>query len=196
MKKIFLLFTTLLFIAKLFSQDKDSTLPKIVDDTLFTTCGYKIVEKQDIKIGIGSMPDGDFKFIRTNSASLFAYHSTTGYNGLANQANSFARNQSGLKYSIKSVEKRGSKKHGYVYYAKIGSGLINYEIDVENAIASGELAVPDEFKQKPKTTATVVEVKQQISVADELAKLKKLYDDGVLTKEEYETQKKKLLEKN
>ena len=28
---------------------------------------------------------------------------------------------------------------------------------------------------------------------DELAKLKKLYDDGVLTKKEYEAQKKKLL---
>ena len=32
------------------------------------------------------------------------------------------------------------------------------------------------------------------SVADEIAKLKKLYDDGILTKEEYEAQKKKLLE--
>lgn len=34
------------------------------------------------------------------------------------------------------------------------------------------------------------------SLADELLKLKKLYDAGVLTKEEYEQAKKKLLEKN
>jgi hypothetical protein len=32
-------------------------------------------------------------------------------------------------------------------------------------------------------------------VADEIKKLKELHDSGVLTKEEYESQKKKLLEK-
>jgi hypothetical protein len=183
-------------LAKAFSQDNDSTLPRITKDTLFTTSGYKIAEKQEIKIGTGSTPDGDFKFIRRNIASLFAYNSTTGYQGLANSANAFPRSQSGLKYKIKTVEKRGSKKHGYVYYAKIGSGLINYEIDVENAIASGELVVPDEFKPKPKQQAVTVEVKQQMSIADEVTKLKKLLDDGVLTQEEYGAQKKKLLEKN
>lgn len=36
--------------------------------------------------------------------------------------------------------------------------------------------------------------KDLLPVADELIKLKKLCDDGVLTKEEYETQKKKLLD--
>ena len=196
MKKAIFILLTLIFISKSYSQDNESTLPKLGGDTLFTTSGYNIVEKQDVKIGTGSMPDGDFKFIRTNSASLFAYHSNTGYNGLANQANSFPRSQSGLTYKIKRFEKRGNKKHGYVYYAVIGSGLINYEVDVENAIASGELAVPDEFKPKTKQQAVTVEVKQQISVADELTKLKKLLDDGVLTQEEYDAQKKKLLEKN
>lgn len=177
----------------LFAQD--GGLPKIVNDTLFTSSGFKIIKDQDIKIGIGSMPDGDFKFIRVNSASMFAYHSTTGYNGLANAANSFPRNQSGLKFRIKTVEERGSKKRGYVYYVKIGYGMKNYEIDVENAIASGELSVPDEFKPKTKDNKTiVVETKSQISVADELTKLKKLYDDGILSKEEYDAQKKKLLE--
>lgn len=196
MKIIYSLIILSGIVSRTFSQDADNSLPKIIKDTLFTTSGYKIVEKQDIKIGTGSMPDGDFKFIRRNSASLFNYYSTTGYQGLANQANAFPRNQAGLKYKIKSIEQRGNKKHGYVYYAKIGSGLINYEIDVENAIASGELQVPDEFRPKPKQSGTVVEVRQQFSVADELAKLKKLYEDSVLTKEEYETQKKKLLEKN
>lgn len=36
---------------------------------------------------------------------------------------------------------------------------------------------------------------QNISTADELAKLKKLKDDSVLTEDEYQAQKKKLLEK-
>lgn len=196
MRKALILIATVLFFAKSNAQVADSTLPRIEKDTLFTTSGFRLVEKQEIKIGVGSTQDGDFKFIRRNSASLFAYNSTTGYQGLANSANAFPRNEAGLKYKIKSIEKRGNKKHGYVYYAKIGSGLINYEIDVENAIASGEIVVPDEYKPKSKVTPVVVEVKQQVSVADELAKLKKLFDDGVLTKEEFESQKKKLLEKN
>jgi len=195
MKRTFSLILMSIAFANSYSQDKDTTLPRIVGDTLFTTSGYKVAEKQDIKLGTGTMPDGDFRFIRKNSSSMFHYYSTTGYNGLANQANSFSRSGSGMTYKVKRIEKRGSKKHGYVYYAIIG-GLVAYEIDVENAIASGELVVPDEFKPKPKTTTTVVEVKQQISVADELSKLKKLYDDGVLTKDEYEAQKKKLLEKS
>lgn len=186
----------IIFCAFLFSAaySQDSELPKIIGDTLFTTSGYNIVEGQEIKVGRGTMVDGDFKYIRTNSSSIFAYYSTTGYNNQANSANAFPRRNSGLKYKIKSVEKRGNKKHGYVYYAKIGSGIVNYEIDVENAIESGELMVPDEFKPKSKENITVVEVNSKISVADELIKLKKLLDDGVLTQEEYNEQKKKVLE--
>lgn len=175
------------------NSNPDSTLPRIVEDTLFTTYGYKILRGKEIKIGVGSMPDGDFKFIRVNAGSLFAYHSTTGYQGLANQANSFPRSQSGLLFKIKAIEARGSKKHGYNYYAKIGFGMKNYEIDVENAIASGELSVPDEFKPKPKNLSVVIEDKKGSSVADELKKLKELLDSGVLTKEEFDTAKKKIL---
>jgi len=175
---------------------QDSTLPRIDGNTLITTSGFKVTEGQDLKIGIGSMPDGDFKFIRRNAASLWNYYSTTGYQGLANQANAFPRSQAGLSYKVKRIEKRGKKKTGYVYYVVIATGLVKYEMDIDNAISSGELVVPDEFKPKPKNAVTVVEVKQQISVADELTKLKKLLDDGVLTKEEYDVQKKKLLENN
>ena len=176
------------------SYSQNTDLPKIIKDTLFTSCGYKIVEDENVKIGSGSMPDGDFKYIRINSSSLFAYNSTSGNNTGTNQANSFGRGNSGHSYKVSKVEERGNKKHGYVYYIKISTGLIKYEVDVENAIASGELSVPAEFKQKP-ASSTVVEIKQQFSVADELAKLKKLYSDSVLTKEEYESQKKKILEK-
>jgi hypothetical protein len=75
--------------------------------------------------------------------------------------------------------------------------LSRYVIDIENAIEAKELDVPKEYAiAEKKPEAPSVTVKQEISVADELTKLKKLYDDGVLTKEEYEAQKKKLLDKN
>jgi|SRR5688572_1125626 len=183
------------FLLSILSHAQDSTLPRIEGDTLYTTSGFKVTEGQELKIGTGSMPDGDFKFIRRNAASLWNYYSTTGYQGMANQANAFPRNQAGLKYKVKRIEQRGKKKTGFVYYVVIATGMVKYEMDIDNAIKSGELIVPDEYMPKPKNQQVVV-VSQPVSVADELTKLKKLLDDGVLTQEEYDAQKKKLLEKN
>jgi len=169
-------------------------LKKIVPDTLITRCGYPITVKQDIIIGVGSTPDGDFKFIRRNSASLFAYYSTNGFQGEANAANAFPRNQSGYKFTVKAIEQRGSEKHGYVNYLKIGSGIVNYEVDIENAISFGEIVIPDQYIPQEKKVPTKSDEKT-FSVADELIKLKSLLDEGVLTNEEFQSQKKKLLER-
>lgn len=204
MKKIFTIATLLIFNAISYAQNSQEErqakldarkLGKVISDTLVTKCGYKITVKQDILIGVGSTPDGDFKFIRRNSSSLFAYNSTTGYQGLANSANAFPRSQSGYNYNVKAIERRGSEKHGYVNYVKIGSGIVNYEIDIENAISSGEIIVPDQFKPKEKIMTVVQVTNQVFSASDELIKLKKLLDEGVLTKEEFGTLKKKILEK-
>lgn len=170
--------------------------PHMVDDTLITRTGFKIYEGLKLKTGTGAMPDGDFKFVRINSASFFRYSSTNGYNGLANQANSFPRGNAGLQFKVVRIDKRGSKKNGFVYYPILGNGLVRYEVDIENAIAAGEIVVPDEFKPKQASTGGTVVVKQEVSVADEIVKLKKLLDDGILTKEEFDAQKKKLLEKS
>lgn len=52
--------------------------------------------------------------------------------------------------------------------------------------------MPDEFKPKEKPIVII----SKISAADEILKYKKLMVAGVLTKEEFETKKKKLLEEN
>lgn len=165
---------------------------KYENDTLHTKSGYTVAPKQKLKIGTGSMNDGDFKFIRTSSTSLLQYSSNSGYNGLANQANSFSRSNAGLEYEVLRIDKRGNKRNGYVYYPIVSQGLKRFEIDIENAIAAGEVVVPEEFAPKKNNGVTV---KQELSLADELVKLKKLHDDGILTKEEYDTAKKKLLDK-
>jgi hypothetical protein len=196
MKQLLILLTTTLLISKSYSQDSGSTLPRLVKDTLFTTSGYKIVIGQDINIGTGATPDGDFKFIRRNSSGFGTIMVMTDNNRYNKSELSLPRNMAGHKGKVVKIVTRGNKKIGITYEPLITFSLGRYEIDVDNAITSGEIVVPDEFKPKPKTATAVVEVKQQVSVADELGKLKKLYDDGVLTKEEYEAQKKKLLEKN
>lgn len=171
---------------------KAQNAQKFENDTLTTSTGFKVYENLDIKIGTGSMNDGDFKFIRTNATSLFNYYSTTGYQGLANQANSFRRSNSGLSFKVKKIMTRGSKKNGYVYYVKIGQGLINYEMDVENAIRSGEIIVPDEFL--PKSKNQIQQMKE--SKYDKLTKIKELKDSEVLSEEEYQKEKEKVLNEN
>jgi hypothetical protein len=167
---------------------------KKVSEIFRTKNGYEIAVGQDILIGVGSTPDGDFKFIRRNSSSLFAYYSTNGNQAIANSANAFPRSQSGYKYIVKAIERRGDEKHGYVTYLKIGSGIVNYEIDIENAISSGEIVVPDQFLKNEKNV-NVIPSSNTFSVADELIKLKKLLDEGILSQEEFDSQKKKLLER-
>ncbi|MES2330622.1 MAG: SHOCT domain-containing protein [Bacteroidota bacterium] len=161
--------------------------PKIENDSLYTSSGMVIGKGQKLKLGLGTMPDGDFKFIRINSASIF--HNTeisnynSGYN--ANHANSMNRRNSGREFTVTRLEKRGDDSHGYTYYVVL-AGMPRHEVDIENAIASGELVVPAQYRPGPLT---------QASIADELAKYKKLLDEGALTKQEYEAAKKKLLEK-
>jgi hypothetical protein len=176
-----------------FSQRISSELPRIEKDTLYTSSGFKVVDNGKIKIGTGSTDDGSFKFIRISATSLFQYTSNNHNSRAANDANSLPRSSSGLEYKVVRIDKRGSKKHGFVYYPIINVGATRYEVDIENAIPTGEIVVPDEFKPK-KQEGTVI-IKQENSLADEIAKLKKLYDDGTLSKEEYEAAKKKLLEK-
>jgi hypothetical protein len=188
MKKASLCFLTLILLGRAFSQDADAALPKIVGDTLFTTSGYKIAEGQELTFGKGTMPDGDFKYARISRNSLFGY--TGNDQSKVNAANSLNRRFSGQHFKVVKVDKIGNKKHGYNYLAFVKVGLERIEVDADLAIESGEIVVPSEFRPKAPTNG------QQISVADELMKLKKLYEDSVLTKDEYETQKKKLLEKN
>ncbi|AZA91029.1 Uncharacterised protein [Chryseobacterium nakagawai] len=183
MKRLVLFFTMLIF-GSSYSQNT----PTFENDTLTTSTGFKVYEGLDLKIGTGSMNDGDFKFIRTNASSLFNYSSTTGYQGLANQANSFKRSNSGLSFKVKKIMSRGNKKNGFVYYAKIGSGLMNYEIDLENAIRSGELIVPDDFLPKEKSQRPNSETKY-----DRLKKIKELKESGVLSEEEFQKEKDKIM---
>lgn len=156
--------------------------------TSFTGETYRVGDT--LLIGTGSMPDGDFKFIRTSATSFFQYYSDKGYQGLVNQANAFPRSYSGLKFKIIRIDKRGDRRHGYVFYPIIEiNGLFRCEVDINNAIKAGEIITPG---YDPTTNSKAIIVNQQ-SVADEIKKLKGLEDQGIITKEEFEKQKQKLL---
>jgi hypothetical protein len=174
-----------LFVAYGSTVSAQQALPKIENDSLYTTSGMAVGKAQKIKLGLGTMPDGDFKFVRINSASIFHNSEIGNYNSgyNANSVNSMNRRNSGRELTVAKLEKRGDEQHGYSYYVVL-AGMPRYEVDIENAIASGEVVVPGRSKNP---------LAGKNSVADELVKFKKLLDEGALTQQEFETLKKKLL---
>lgn len=91
----------------------------------------------------------------------------------------------GLKMSIYNG---AIKKYYAVVYP---GGIFNWGIDLDNAIKSGEVAGLNSLRFADSRKPVVIQAAP--SVADELIKLKKLLDQGVITKEEFDAQKKKLL---
>lgn len=131
-----------------------------------------------VRLGLGSMPDGSFKYVQINQLLPGPPDPRRG--------NSFAarKDMSGSGYVIKKIQKAsqpgGSDK--IVFTIRTG-GLPTCDVWIDEAIATCEVTPCNDSKSAAPT----------ISVADELTKLKKLLDQGAITKQEYDAQKKKLL---
>jgi hypothetical protein len=132
-----------------------------------------------VKVGLGSMPDGNFKYIQINSLLPTPPDPRRSSNMNAR------KDMSGSNYLIKRIKKITQPSGGekVVFTIKTG-GLPTCDIWIDQAIASCEVTPCND--QKAGTSP-------QFSVADELLKLKKLLDSGAITQAEYDAQKKKLL---
>lgn len=203
MKQIFLIFISIFAAFITYAQDEiqrpnyDSlklmpVIHLISENGFVTKYGYVIKAGDTLTLGKGSQPNRKFAFAYESEASL-------GSKGTEHDKMYLESQFSNRKFKIKSLLPIGSKKKGYVIYAKFGIGsLVNYWIDIDNAIDAGELLLPEPYNAKVKkanSVQTPVVIEQtKLSTADELKKLKELLDAGVLTKEEFEQQKKKILE--
>lgn len=140
--------------------------------------GWVLREGQELTLGSGTMPNKYFAFI---------YETPGNRNDPDRQRLTSFSN--GKKAIVKSLLVKGTRRAGYQIIARIGVGtLTNYWVELDNAIESGEVAVPEPYASRLKTSAV-----PSYSVADEIRKLKTLMDEGVLSREEFETQKRKLL---
>ncbi|HWD88570.1 MAG TPA: SHOCT domain-containing protein [Mucilaginibacter sp.] len=130
-----------------------------------------------IRLGLGSMPNGDFKFIQINQ--LLPGPPDPRRSG----AMAARKDMTNNGYVIKKITNVDQMTGGTKVAITIKTGgLPTCDIWIEDAIAACE--VQPCANQKGGAT---------VSVADELIKLKKLLDEGAITKSEYDTQKKKLL---
>lgn len=176
-----------------YSQDadlyfRDQQLKKQEDskgknsDSIVHKSGYIFKKGENVKMGVGTLMNGDFKFVRVSSQSILWSQNDS--------QNALPARFAGLNGEIASISERGSKNRGYTYYLIMKFGLPGrYEIDIESALAAGEIVLPEKYMPNKRIAVPA------LSTADELLKLKKLLDDGILTKEEFEAEKKKLLQK-
>lgn len=175
------------------------TMPRFENDTVFTSIGYKIYKGQILHLASGTSEAGYFRFIKFHSSmarndSYILQNSTIVVNKLKAFKNA-EQDNSNIRVLGTVTFKDGKQ-------AEIDI-LMNFEKAIENFEGqAAELTVPEEFINKHVETVTE-EIKKQITpgeikkilVADEIKKLFDLFKQGALTKDEYEAQKKKLLER-
>lgn len=149
-----------------------------------TSTGWVIKIGDTLQLGRGTMPSKAFAFI---------YDSPGGVSGV------YSNDEAKKKYMpssfadrrviVKNMGTFGTKRSGFTLAAIVGTGgLTRYLIEVENAVEANEIVPPAQFRR---TTNQVNAA--PVSVADELLKLKQLLDAGALTQDEFNQQKKKLL---
>ena len=162
-----------------------SEYPQFKKDTLYINEYDWYVKGAKLKTGRGTLPDGKFKYITTSPTSFVALMSATQENPTKGII-PLGANYTGLLLEAKQYKRLGNKKRGFKYYLIVGGGnIVNYYVDIESALATGEI-----ISNKPSGNK---EDKASVSTADELKKFKALLDDGAITQEEYDAQKKKLL---
>ncbi len=133
-----------------------------------------------IRVALGSMPDGNFKYVQASQPSFFPPRR----NGNDLNARKDFANTSAIIKKIKTGSRLTDNGNKIILVVK-GNGLINFDVWIEEAIAACEVT--------PCATPTSAPTVQTANVADELLKLKKLLDAGALTQDEFNAQKKKLL---
>ena len=151
---------------------------KIIKDTLFLSDGSKIIKGQDLHFGSGTNTvTRGFNFIYTSPISMIA------------PKTELPANWTGQKMLVDDFKKYHGKRTGNKFYVILrGGNIVKYWCDIEPALESKEVIING-------INAQAGNVNYKVSVADELIKLKKLKDDGVITEDEFQVQKKKLLDK-
>ncbi|NRT11542.1 SHOCT domain-containing protein [Flavobacterium sp. 14A] len=133
--------------------------------------GITYKEGDSISLGRGSGIQGTFVYLKM--AGIMA--------GSATQIGSA---YSGLNVIVKKIKKIKFKGAEKVYFTVGGGNITNYSLEIEEAIATCEIK---------ECNSKETQIVSQSSKFDELKKLKALFDDGVLTEEEYDIEKRKLL---
>ncbi|WP_281991194.1 SHOCT domain-containing protein [Aquimarina aggregata] len=129
-----------------------------------------------IKMGKGSSTNGDFVYLKI-----------AGWMAGSPDATPIGSAYAGMELKIKKIKRYNHKMFKGVYFTIGGGNIVNYNLDIENAISTCEI------QNCTGKTRTNIAIDDKY---DQLKKIKKLFDDGILSEEEYKTEKTKILSSN
>jgi|LSQX01.3.fsa_nt_gb hypothetical protein len=134
-----------------------------------------------VKLGRGSAPNGDFLFLQMGGwLEILGYDATED----ADQFN-IGRQYNGIGVVIKKIQRQRIKGQDKIYFVVGAGNITNFKLMIEDAIASCEIADCIKEPEPPLIGDDKFE---------KLKKLKELLDLEILTQEEFEVEKKKILE--
>ena len=139
--------------------------------------GITYKEGDEIELNRGSGDNGRFVYVTIGGWAV----SSNAY------ANQLPASNANINVVVKKIKKYDTKRLKAVIFTVGGGNITNYILDIENAIAACEIT-PCDSEDKNNASAS--------DKYDKLAKIKKLFDEGVLSEDEYEAEKKKILESN
>ncbi len=151
-------------------------VPRFENDTLYTTSGYKIYIGQILRFAKGTGNNGNFRYVKIKSSS--------GERSLTNRTLTVKKLSD---FEISGLGNGYISIWGTIKYPDNSTGSMYIRFAFDRAIDNfaglpAELIIPDEYMSKQKS-----------SISEEIEKLYRLYKDSVLTKDEFEAAKKKLL---
>ncbi len=150
--------------------------PSYKNDTLYTTCGYKIYKGQTLHFNKGTGKNGKFRYISIKNG--IAIHSLSNNSIVVKEMK---------RVVISPLDAGYVDMTGTITFKDGSRGIIEIQIAYDEAIENvpdlpSELAVPPEFRNS-----------SRVILHQKLNKLFKLYVTGVISKAEYEAEKGKLL---
>lgn len=146
-----------------------------------TTAGTVVHVGDTLRLGRGSLPTGEFQYVFVPD-NVF----------IGSKQQNFTSQMSNLSVRVKDIRLQRSRNFGDKTVAVIKANTLNGCVDLNAAEAAGEIITAN-TRSTAISAAAPASAAPPLSTADELLKLKKLYDQHVLTKAEYDAQKAKLL---
>jgi hypothetical protein len=147
-----------------------------------TTAGTVVHVGDTLRLGRGALPSGEFQYVFVPD-NVF-----TGSKRL-----NFTSQMSNLSVRVKDLRFQHSANFGDKTVAVIRANTLNGCVDLNAAEDAGEIITVNTRRAAISAAAGPASATPVRSTADELLKLKQLYDQKVLTKAEYDAQKEKLL---
>lgn len=150
--------------------------------TFTTTAGTVVHAGDTLRLGRGTLPDGSFQYV---------YVPDNVFTGSKQQ--NFTSQLTNLSVRVKDIRVQRSRNFGDKTVAVIKANTINGCVDLNPAEASGEIVTANTRRAAVSAAGAGTSAGPALSTADELRKLKQLYDQKILTKAEYDAQKARLL---